>query len=278
MGFLNCGDKGMVNAFFKQMYRAVFKPQDYYILGKVKVANAAFYVLILSAVYSLIGIMYISSFLHIGRLADWIKFYSPDYQYSNGQLHSDMTYFNVIDDFGIYFDTEIGQMSSEIVMRFADEYEFDKGAIFTARSFWIYVKEAGAVEIKYSSFGVDSFDREWIIDNLDIVLGFVGTIMVILLCVLCMIIYFLSALVYLIIAILITMILKKQCSYIELFNVCLYAKTLMFIVEMICLWIPAVNTNGLVFIIISSVVSMIYIIIGIYRMHKYFPKQIRFGQ
>ncbi len=278
MGFLNCGDKGMINAFFKQMYKAVFKPQDYYILGKVKVANAAFYVFILSAIYAIVGMIYISSFLHIGRIADWIKFYSPDYNYSGGQLHSDEQYFNVIDDLGIYFDTNVPRMSATDVVNFANDFEFKKGAFFTARSLWIFVKGNPPVEFEYSIIRSEPFDREWIIDNLDMVLGFAGTIVVMVLCIAVMALYFLSALVLFIIAILFTMIMKKQCSYFDLFNVCLYAKTLMFIVEMICLWIPVVNTTGLAFIIISSVVTMIYIVIGIYRMHKYYPKQIRFGQ
>lgn len=268
----------MVNAFFKQLYKAVFKPQDYYILGKVKLSNSAFYVFLLSAIYALVGIFYISSFLHIGRLADWIKFYSPDYNYSGGQLYSDEQYFNVIDDFGIYFDTNIQRMNSVEVVNFADEYNFEKGAIFTARNCWIYVKGNPPVEFEYSDFRSEPFDKEWVIDNLDTVLGFAGAIVAVILCIACMLIYFLTALVYYIIAILLTIILKKQCSYVDLFNVCLYAKTLMFIVEMVCLWIPAVNTSGIIFMICSAVVTMIYIVIGIYRMHKYFPQQIRYAR
>ena len=268
---------GMVKAFFKQLYMAIFKPQDYYILGKVKMANSFFFVFLLCAMGAILTVFKTGKLFHIGEVTDWVRYQSPDFSFDGGRLYSEGKYFNIIEDMGIYLDTDIEQFTEEEIWEYIEKYDLEAALVVNARSFWCYSSNR-LQEGYYYDFFKDPFDKEDFVENMDLFLVMAGNVLGIIGCIGYLLIFYISAVVYFIIAVILTLIFRTQCSYLELFNVCLYAKTLMFIITEICWWIPAVNTGSLAFKICSAIITMTYIIVGIFRMDKYFPKPIRYGR
>lgn len=270
----------MLDALFKQLKIAIFKPQDYYILARVRAVNSFLYTVLLAFLGSFVMLFYVASYFHIGTLTDWIHYNSPDYVYTDGRLIAQDKYYNNIDGLGIYLDTQIDMISVEEMESFIMENDLDVAIALNATGFVIGVSNSRKAPLPfyYRSFGMENFTKFDVNEKMDIAKTLSATIFILFAMLFILLFYYASALGYFIVGLLISIIFKTKCEYGDLFQVCMYGKTLMFIIWNIMLWVPGTPINTIWFHAISIIVTMVYIVIGIERLDKFYPKPVRFAR
>lgn len=218
-----------------QQFVFAFVPTKYNLLTKVKTGSMIGFVTLLvlvATIFSFISIEISLASLNMDELADSL----PDFEIANGHLHMDEDF---IYDEGIafvYMTEDIDEFSYEDAADLA--YEGYQDVILVGRDRISIMQNGQYQQADFSDFGGLEISRDWIVNTM---VPIVMVIMVLLYLIIFLgkgLGYFLFAAVYLLFAMLIASIMKKNLETGELFRVAVYSKVLMFVISTLITLLP----------------------------------------
>lgn len=215
-----------------------FIPPQYNRLTKVRTGSMIGFVTLLALIATIISFAQTAVSFAFGDVNEWVK-ELPDFEIKGGRLHIEEDF--VFDQGGvfIYLTDDIDGFSYDHAAGIAAEgYQ---NIILAGRDSISIMQNRKYQQADFSNFGSMEISRDWLADTMmplamiGIILGyiifFVGRVLW----------YFLCAAVYLLIAMIIASILKKQQPAGELFRIAVYSKVLMFVVATFLSEVPFVN-------------------------------------
>lgn len=215
-----------------------FIPPQYSRLTKVRTGSMIGFVTLLALIATIISFAQTAVSFAFGDVKEWVN-QLPEFEITGGRLHIEEDF--VYDQGGvfIYLTDDIDGFSYDYAVGIAAEgYQ---NIILAGRDSISIMQNRKYQQADFSNFGSMEISRDWFVDTMmplamiGIILGyiifFVGRVLW----------YFLCAAVYLLIAMIIASIMKKQQPAGELFRIAVYSKVLMFVVATFLSEVPFVN-------------------------------------
>lgn len=215
-----------------------FIPPQYNRLTKVRTGSMIGFVTLLALIATIISFAETAVSFAFGDVKEWVN-QLPEFEIKGGRLHIEKDFLYDESGMFVYLTDDIDGFSYEDAASIAAEgYQ---NVILAGRDSISIMQNRKYQQADFSNFGSMEISRDWFIDTMmplamiGIVLGyiiyFVGRVLW----------YFLCAAVYLLFAMIIASIMKKQQTAGALFRVAVYSKVLMFVVAAFLSEVPFVN-------------------------------------
>lgn len=215
-----------------------FIPPRYNRLTKVRTGSMIGFVTLLVLIATIISFAETAVSFAFGDVKEWVN-ELPEFEIKGGRLHIEKDFLYDESGMFVYLTDDIDGFSYEDAAALAAEgYQ---NVLLAGRDRISIMQNREYRQVDFSNFGSMEISRDWFVDTMmplmmiAVILGyiiyFVGRVLW----------YFLCATVYLLIAMIITSIMKKQQPAGALFRVAVYSKVLMFVVATFLSEVPFVN-------------------------------------
>lgn len=238
-----------------------FIPPQYNRLTKVRTGSMIGFVTLLALIATIISFVETAVSFALSDVKERVN-ELPEFEIRGGRLHIEESY--------LYDDDEMEMFV--FLTEDIDEFTYDDAAAIAAEGYRrimlagresISIMQNGEYQrIKYGNFAIgEEINKDWVVDTMmpiimiAVILGyiifFVGRVLW----------YFLCAAVYLLIAMIIALIMKKQQAAGALFRIAVYSKVLMFVVATLLSVVPFVNYSvPFIFRVAITVIFMCFAI------------------
>ncbi len=218
-----------------------FIPPRYNRLTRVSTGSMIGFVTLLTLISTVISFISLAIDFASIDMKDWIN-ELPNFEISDGHLYMEENFLYDEDDIFLYMTDDIDNFSYDDASELADEGYED--IVLIGRDGISAMQDGQYQQLNYSDMGDEiTINRDWLVDTLAPII-----MIVIVFCYLIFFVgrtlwYFLCAAVYLLFAMLIASIMKKQLPTGALFKTAVYAKVLMFVVATLLSVVPFVSLS-----------------------------------
>ncbi|MBD5543149.1 MAG: DUF1189 domain-containing protein [Lachnospiraceae bacterium] len=257
--------------FFKQLWIALFRPDQYDRLALVGTGRMIGFVCLFSLFYVIIWIGSVFITLDLGRAKEMVMEEIPDFYLDNGELHLEEPYNFATKDYFLCADSEIEKFELSDLEYMLDTKGYH-GVILISKSNLLIYDDNQLRDISFSDFKGKRYTRDGLLDMCIRYIRVSFVIFPFLIFPFLTIIHFIASLLLALLAMIFSAILKKGLSAGQVYRIGIYSYTAIRIVDLVfkvyLTFIPD-SIAQLIYLILAFV----YTIIGVLSVENYLDVQ-----